>query len=201
MTGRRAKALARNESGATLVEFGLILLPLCVLLMGFLDLGYQSYVRSTLQGTLNDVARAASVEDPDLRASGDSIEEQIENAIIERMATLASGASYEVETSNYFRFSGVGRPERLTKDVNKNGRYDDGDCWLDTNPNEEFDEDGGRDGIGGADDVVFYTVTLTMPRLLPMAGLVGVAPDYSITVRTAMKSQPYANQAAPSEAC
>jgi Flp pilus assembly pilin Flp len=201
LTGRRPKVLARDESGATLVEFGFILVPLCVLLMGFLDLGYQSYVRSTLQGALNDVARVASVEDPEIGASGDTIEEQIENAIIDRMATLASGATYDVGTSSYFRFSDVGRPERLTKDVNKNGRYDDGDCWLDTNPNEEFDEDGGRGNIGGADDVVFYTVTLTMPRLLPMAGLVGAPPNYSITVRTAMKSQPYANQAVPAEAC
>lgn len=193
--------IVRDESGATLVEFALVLAPMCVVLCGALDLGYESYVQTVLQGTLNDVARKASVENPDLPSKTGTLEERIKSAITSRMSGLVSSGSYELKTSSYYGFDSVGRPERLITDVDKNGSWDEGDCWEDSNPNGNFDLDSGRSGVGGANDVVFYDVTLTMPRLLPMAGLLGFSNQYTINAKTALRSQPYANQQQPEVVC
>ena len=51
---------------------------------------------------------------------------------------------------NYYEFSGVGKPEKLTTDHNSNGQYDedDGDCWEDVNDNENYDLSAGRSRPG-----------------------------------------------------
>jgi Flp pilus assembly protein TadG len=196
---RLARAL-RDRRGATIVEFGFVIVPLSVVMLGFMDLGYQMYVRATLQGALNDVARAASVESPRLGGTG-TLEQRVRVALADRLSGMARGADIQVQTSSYYDYSAVGRPERLVTDVNNNGRYDPGDCWLDTNPNGRYDLNSGRSGIGGADDVVFYNVTFTMPRLFPMAGLLGVSRNYEIETSAAVKNQPWANQRQPDVVC
>ena len=197
----RSNRLAGDERGATVIEFALILVPLCIALLGFLDLGYRSYLRSVLQGGLNDVARKASVENPEFDSDAESLEERVHDALIEKMGGLAKNGSYEVEAKNYYDFAGVGKPERLTTDKNKNGNYDAGDCWQDTNANGSFDTDSGSTGIGGASDVVFYEVTLTTPRIVPIGSLLGVSDDMVLTAQTAIRSQPYADQREPEVKC
>jgi len=201
MTSRAILRLARDESGATIVEFAILLVPLLAMMLGFMELGYQSYVRSTLQGTLNDVARVAAVEDPDLGDEDLSLDERIEKHVTSRMSTLVESGTYDFKISNYKNFSAVGQPEALVTDVNSNGKYDDGDCWEDTNPNGEFDTDGARDGVGGADDVVVYEVTLSVPHLLPVENFVGAGNSFDVKAATLIRIQPYADQRRPEVAC
>lgn len=201
---RRRRSLNKivcDARGATLVEFGIIIGPLCVLLLGGLDLGYQSYLRSMLQGALNDVARSGSMEAPEFDCEGDSVQEKIGCVIQTRTDVVARNATYTIETKNFYEFSGVGRSEKLVTDYNNNGVYDAGDCFEDLNENGQYDQDAGREGLGGADDVAFYEVTLTMPRLFPMAGLLGVSDEYNITARSAIRNQPYARQRIPPTVC
>jgi hypothetical protein len=190
-----------DESGATIVEFAFVLLPLLIVLLGGLDVGYQAYVRSVLQGALYDVARSGSMEAPSLTCAGDTVEERIDCALRERSDTVARNATYEIEMSNFFDFSTVGRSEKLITDYNNNGRYNTGDCFVDLNGNGAFDQDAGREGVGGADDVVFYQVTLTMPRLLPTPEFLSLPENYEITAQTAIRNQPYARQATPPTVC
>lgn|SRR5690554_2424678 len=201
---RRARILprlARDTRGVTLVEFAIIAGPLCVLLLGGLDLGYQSYLRAMLQGALNDVARSGSMEAPELGCEGETVEDQVRCAIETKSDVVARNATYRIVTRNFYEFSGVGRSEKLVTDHNNNGVYDTGDCWEDLNENGRYDSNAGRDGMGGADDVAFYEVTLTMPRLFPMAGLLGVSDEYNITARAAVRNQPYARQRIPPTVC
>lgn len=194
--------LVRDHRGIAAVEFGIIVVPLMIVLLGALDLGYQSYVRAQLQGVLNDVARTATVENPDFSGyTGASIEDRIENAIEERVNNIARNASYTIEQSSFYEFSGVGNAEKLLSDYNGNGSYDTGDCFEDINRNGAFDLDAGDSGQGGADDVVYYEVTITMPRLVPVASLIGVPENYTITARTAVRNQPFADQAVPPTVC
>ena len=195
------RRLASDESGATIVEFALILVPMLIIILGFMELGYQSYVRSVLQGTLNDVARTATVETPELGDEALPLETRIENYVKERMHPLVAAGTYDFQIDNYQDFSGVGQPEALVTDVNKNGQYDSGDCWEDTNPNGTFDTDGARAGVGGADDVVVYDVTLSAPHLLPIGGFLGVPDHFNARARTMSKRQPYAQQGQPEVAC
>jgi Flp pilus assembly protein TadG len=84
------RRLGTDESGATIVEFALILVPMLMVILGFMELGYQSYVRSILQGSLNDVARTATVEDPNLGDAALPIETRIENRVMARMYPLVA---------------------------------------------------------------------------------------------------------------
>lgn len=198
------RSLRSDNRGIAATEFGLIVVPLMVILLGAFDLGYQSYVRAQLQGVLNDVARTAVVESPDFSGyAGESTEARIENAIEERVNNIARNATYTIEQTNFYEFSGVGNAEKLLTDINTNGVYDaaDGDCFEDINNNGVFDLDAGDSGLGGADDVVYYEVTVTMPRIVPVTGLIGVPNNYSITAQAAVRNQPYEDQAVPPTVC
>ncbi|MBC2777772.1 TadE/TadG family type IV pilus assembly protein [Parasphingopyxis marina] len=195
--------LSRETRGMAIVEFGFVVVPLMIVLLGAFDLGYQQYVKSQLQGVLDRVARTASVENPSFSEDGDTVEEQIENAVRERVNRIARSATYDIQQTNYYQFSGVGRSEKLVTDNDGDGTfdYDDGDCWEDLNANGSFDENAGRTGQGGADDVVFYEVTVTMPRIVPVMSLIGVPDEYNIIARTAIRNQPFADQAVPPVEC
>lgn len=196
------RRLGGDVRGATIVEFAIILVPLCVLLLGGLDLAYQSYLRSLLQGALNDVARSASVEAPSIECGGEgTLQERIDCEVRRKVNAVARNADYDVEVRNFYEFSGVGRSEKLVTDHNNNGEYDPGDCWEDLNENGEFDINAGREGVGGADDVVFYEVTINMPRIVPLGSLLSGGDRYNITARTAIRNQPYTRQRVPPTVC
>ncbi|MEG3596976.1 MAG: TadE/TadG family type IV pilus assembly protein [Pseudomonadota bacterium] len=192
------RRLGRDQRGATIVEFAVIAMPMCVLLMGGLELGYNSYVRSTLQGALHDAARVAAVENPILVTEGDTVEEQVANMIKETVAHVAPNAVVDVDQKSYFEFSSIGEPEKLMTDNNGNGKYDasDEDCFEDANGNGTFDPDSGKSGTnGGADDVVLYTAKVSAPRILPLDRLVpGVSEKVEYTLRAAVRNQPYGQQ-------
>ncbi|MEC7624746.1 MAG: TadE family protein, partial [Pseudomonadota bacterium] len=186
------------QRGATIVEFAVIAMPMCVLLMGGLELGYNSYVRSTLQGALHDAARVAAVENPILVTEGDTVEEQVANMIKDTVAHVAPNAVVDVDQKSYFEFSSIGEPEKLLTDNIGNGKYDasDEDCFEDANGNGTFDPDSGKSGTnGGADDVVLYTAKVSAPRILPLDRLVpGVSEKVEYTLRAAVRNQPYGQQ-------
>ena len=204
MSLRHLSARLKGDTrGATIVEFALIALPACVLLVGGLDVSYQGYVRAVMQGALNDTARRAAVEGPEFDAEGDTIEEQVENAIRAQVGTVARGATIQVTQTSYREFSSVGLPEKLVRDVEGNGVFDedDGDCWEDIDRDGEFDEEGGVEGRGGASDVVFYTATVGMPRLFPLHRLTSVPERMAMTLDTAVRNQPYTTQATAPTVC
>jgi Flp pilus assembly protein TadG len=203
MTRRFLRRLRRDERGVTIIEFGIIALPLCMLLMGGFDLGHQAYIKSVMQGALTDAARRASVQDPQFNSAGATTEERVANSIKDQLHAITPRATITVTESNFYDFSGIGNPEKLMTDVNGNGEYDadDNDCFSDLNENGKYDTDTGRDGVGGANDVAFYQATIVMPRLLPVAKLLGFSPNYEMTVATAVRNQPYGTQKTPPVVC
>lgn len=196
------RKLRRDKRGVSVVEFGLMIIPFTLVMVGLVDISYQMYVHSVFQGAANDAARIVSVESPNLGTSG-SLENRFKELVQARMQNIdMSGAAYTVKADTYNRYSDHGRPERLTRDVNGDGNYDSGDCWLDSNPNGTYDVAmSARSGVGGADDVVQFTVNLQMPRLVPVGRLWGDTNNLDMNVTTATKRQPFANQAVPAEAC
>jgi Flp pilus assembly pilin Flp len=98
-------------------------------------------------------------------------------------------------------FSAVGNPEKITSDTAPVGSYNVGDCYEDANRNNVYDASGGSTGIGGAEDVIYYQVDVTFPRLFPMAGLLGWSTNQSSTVKTIVRNQPYGAQATPPVRC
>lgn len=197
------RALLKDEQGATVLEFAFILLPMCVLLIGGLDLGYQSYARTMMQAALNDAARRATVENPQFSASGETTEAKIEAMIGEMVGHIAVDAEINVTRQSYFEFSDVGNSEKLMTDHNDNGEYDeeDGDCWEDANYNGQYDVDAGITGGGNANDVVFYSAAIAMPRLFPTDAFLPLPDTIEMTLETAVRNQPYGNQGAPVIVC
>lgn len=196
MIGRVAlrRRLHADERGATLLEFGLVAMPLCLFIMGVGDLGYQSYLRAVTQGVLDKAARAASVGTLDTT--------QIDSFINTQMQTINSkNGTTSVVKKSYYNFSRVGKPEKITSDTAPLGSYNSGDCFEDANGNGAYDASGGSTGLGGADDIVFYEVTVSMPRLFPMARLLGWSATQTTTANVTIRNQPWSNQASPTTLC
>ena len=54
------------------------------------------------------------------------------------------------------------------------------------------------DGLGGADDVVHYEVTVTYSRFFPLWKLIGLPHRTQASAATIMRSQPFGQQASRS---
>lgn len=190
-------SLRRDQSGATIVEFALILPVMCILMLGTLDLGYRSYVTSIVQGSLHEAARMATV--------GGVPTEDIEAHVRERLRDFSGEATVTTSTRSYADFNGVRTPETLTQDTAPIGQYNNGDCYRDENGNNQFDVDRGRTGVGGSEDVVFFEVTMRYPHIVPMASFLGNgwSDDVVITQNTVLRNQPFAgrNQAVAPVLC
>jgi len=180
-------ALRRDRSGATIIEFALILPVLSMLMLGVLDLGYRSYVTSVIQGSLHKAARLATV--------GTMTVPQIEARIANDLRHFSPGSTVTTETRSYFDFNGVNTPETITQDTAPEGEFNPGDCFEDVNNNGQFDLNRGRGGVGGAEDVVHFEVTMTYSRIVPIGGFIpGWSNDVTVTQNTVLRNQPFAGR-------
>lgn len=180
--------LRRDERGATIVEFALILPVMCVLLLGVIDLGYRSYVTSIIQGALHEAARMATV--------GNRTTAEIETHVENRLREFSNGATITTTTRSYVEFTNVRTPETITQDTAPVGQYNPGDCFEDANGNGAYDIDRGRGGLGGAEDVVHFEVEMTYPHIVPIGRFLGNgwSDDVVITQNTLLRNQPYAGR-------
>ena len=181
------RRLGRDAQGATIVEFAIILPVLSMLLLGTFDLGYRSYVGSIVQGSLHEAARIATVGGVPIA----TIETHVEN----RLQEFSRDATINVTSRSYSDFNGVRVAEPLTTDLAPVGTYNAAtDCYRDINGNGQFDTDRGKSGMGGSEDVVYFEVTMTYPRLFPVGSLLGWNDDVTITQNTLLRNQPYAGR-------
>lgn len=180
------RGLARDQSGATIVEFAMLLPVMCILIMGVLDLGYRSYVTSIVQGSLHEAARMATV--------GGVTTAEIETHVRDRLRDFSHEAEIETETKSYSDFNGVNVPEAITQDTAPLGSYNAGDCYADANNNSTYDLDRGKGGLGGAEDVVHFEVRMTYPRIVPIGSFLGWSDDIEIVQNTVLRNQPFAGR-------
>jgi Flp pilus assembly protein TadG len=185
---RPAGRIARDESGATLVEFGIVAPVMLLMLMGFFDLAQTEYARSVLQGSMQMAARNSTLQSG--LTSQSSIDAYVENQVA---PVVSRNPTYTVTRLSYTDFSDVGKAEPYT-DTNANGQYDRGECYIDINGNGQWDSDMGASGQGGADDAVLYTMTVTYKRLFPMATMLGWPANQTISASTVLRNQPYGTQ-------
>jgi Flp pilus assembly pilin Flp len=183
------KRLQRQDDGATLVEFAIIAPIFFALLLALFDLGQSVYVRSTLNGAMQEAGRNSGLE------SGFDNQGTIDQYVADQVHAVTADANIEFKRMNYRDFSQVGKPEDFI-DANKNGVYDDNECFTDANGNGEWDADMGANGLGGANDVVAYSATVTYERLFPLWNLLGLQPTTQVSATTIMRNQPFSTQAA-----
>lgn len=188
MSRHLLRRLARDTRGVSAVEFGLLALPFCFLLMGSFDIAYQAYVRAAAQGAVETLTRAITIQGADENDATADLKATIQK--------VASKADVAIERGSVSRFSQFGAMERLTLDANNNGVLDKSDCW------EDVDNNGirntvsvGANSIGGADDIVRYNVTVTYDRLFPIWKMIGVTDKATVSAATLIRRQPYEAQA------
>jgi Flp pilus assembly protein TadG len=188
---------ARDTRGATLLEFALLTPVMLMMIMGLGDLLYQAYTQSILTGAFQKAGRDSGLE------GGTANTATIDKSVIAAMAPIVKNLSYNCAPSgtaatwcttrkNYDTFSEVA-PEPFV-DTNGNGIRDPGECFTDENGNGSWDTDPGNDGQGGASAVILYTMTITYPRIFPVAGLFKWPKTQTISASTLLKNQPYASQ-------
>lgn len=186
MTVRKLRTLWRDRRGATVIEFAIVSPVMLLLIMGLGDLLYQGYAQSILNGALQKAARDSGIE------GGSAITSTIDTKVETIVRKIAPGASFATTRKSYDTFSEAA-PEPFT-DGNGNGVRNSGECFTDVNGNGAWDADPGAAGQGGASAVTVYTMTATYPRLFPVARLIGLSSNQTISATTLLKNQPYATQ-------
>lgn len=196
MTGASsfARRFKGDQRGAAISEFALILLPLCLLLFGGLEMGYQIYVRSVLLGAMERATRLTTLQTVDSTA----VETDIE-ATVKR---VAPNATVLTTKGSFLQYSQINAMERLTKDTNNNATLDSGDCWEDVDDNGARNiVTAGKTGIGGADDIVRYNTVVTYNRILPIYRFIGIGSTATLTATTMTRRQPYELQSTLTPKC
>lgn len=183
---RRPLRICGDARGATLVEFAFIFPILLIALLGMFDLGHQFYARAVLNGALGDVARIATVG----KTSGADIDASLQR----RLKPFASGQEVTIAKKSYSEYAKVKRPETITTDTAPLNQYNASDCFEDANGNGTYDTDRGKSGLGGADDIINYEVTMTYPRITPMSRMLGWNSNVVVRASIPVRNQPFAAQ-------
>jgi len=182
------KRAANDKRGVTVVEFGLIAPTFLMLLLGVFDMGYNVYARAILDGAVQKAGRDSALE------TGTSASSALDSAVKETLGPLSNGATLGYVRLNYRDFAKVGLPEDYD-DINNNGQRDGGECFTDENANGVWNADIGKNGVGGARDVVLYTVSMTYDRKFPLYRFIGLSNTATISSATVLRNQPYGDQA------
>lgn len=156
-----ADRLRRDRSGATIVEFALVLPVMMILLCGAVEVNNLLFARIMLEGAVVDAARIATASLESTQAERDSaMRTSIGKAM--RFFPIQAGRSITIQTKVFHDFS-TAYPEPY-QDPNKNGKYDLGEPYTDRNKNGVWDAGTPIAGssMGGAGDVV--SVTATYPK-------------------------------------
>jgi len=182
----RVRSLLRDRRGGPTAEFAMTLPAVLLLGLGFGDLAYQAYLESVLTGAVQKAGRDSTIQGAATQTS------QIDQNVINIVKSAAPQATFVSSRENYDNYTEIG-PEPFT-DTNHNGVRDKGECYSDVNGNGQWDSDPGVAGQGGANDVTYYKMQVTFPRLFPFAWLIGWSQKVTISASTILKNQPYATQ-------
>ncbi|MCW5646311.1 MAG: pilus assembly protein [Sphingopyxis sp.] len=178
------RRLRRSEQGNAIVEFALTAPLFLLILMGIFDFSWQIYGKQVLQGAVSKAARDATLESNAINQAA------LDTKVRQKVLNVFKNGDVTFERKSYDSYSEVGQPEAFT-DSNKNGRYDAGECFEDVNGNSSWDADRGATGNGGAEDVVLYTATLEIERVLPVWKMLGQSQTSRIQATTVLRNQPY----------
>jgi Flp pilus assembly pilin Flp len=179
---------ARQEKGASVMEFGLIAPVVVLMMLGTMDAGHSYYVRTVLDGAMQDVARDSSLQNSDIT----KIDEKIKKIVL----VVAPGATVLPNRRYYKTFSAAATPSEEFTDTS----YDlDGICnnnepFVDVNRNAIWDRELGDSGQGGTQDVVILNTTVTFKRLFPLGALLGFPNEITISSNSILANQPYGTQ-------
>jgi Flp pilus assembly pilin Flp len=184
------RRLRDDDQGSALIEFAFVAPVLLTFIMAGMDVGYRSFITSTLQGAVQKAGRDSALE------SGAQQTTIIDNKVKNMVKPIVDNGTFTFERKFYSSLTKAGQAENFT-DTNNNGVRNPGECFDDENGNGVWDTDGGRGGQGGAKDIVVYTAKVSYPRLFPIYGMLGWSSVQEVKATTVLRNQPYGTQATP----
>ena len=184
--------LLEDERGVAAVEFGITATAFLALLMGGFDVGHTLYMQTVLQGTVQKAARDLTLSSGTETAQQLAVDARV-RASVRRLNASLTDNDIQIARQSYANFTTAqaAQPE----DANQDGVCSPGEVWVDRNFNNIYDSKGGSTGQGGAKDVVVYSVTVSYPRLFPVARLIGLSETVTLNATTVLANQPYGDQA------
>ena len=191
---RLLRRLRHDARGSYVIEFALLSLPMMTLLAGGVEIGYYAYAKAHVEGALRQVAREAT--------TGTSTAEELDTLLKSKIDLLIT-PHVTIEKRSYTAFSDVNQPEPLVSDAEPlGGTPGTGDCYVDINNNDRWDEDRGAGGLGGAEDIIYYGVSVDYPMLFPAFGstLGGTGGKMKVDANAVLKNEPYGDVDTPSPA-
>lgn len=177
--------LTAAQDGVAVVEFALVAPILLLLVIGVLDVGQMLYGQVLLNGAAQTTGRNATLEGADISSQDANIAAIVSPAL--------PGVTIKVTRSSYFDFTDVGRAEKWN-DTNNDGTCDNGESYVDENGNGNWDADIGKNGNGGADDVVVQTITATYSPIFKVPFMPSKWAQRTLTATSVRKNQPYSLQ-------
>jgi Flp pilus assembly pilin Flp len=196
--GRRPlPALARDQRGATIVEFAMIAPVMGILLLGAFDVAHTLYMRAVLQGIVQKVGRDSTLE----TGLDTTTQATLDAKVTAQAKALSNNATVTITRQWYRTFSNAAAAkfEPFT-DTNGNGTCDGpqgstpGEPYEDNNGNGHWDATGGNLSQGGAKDAVVYKVSVTYPRMFPVYRIIGGGTTTTVVAQTVLRNQPYGDQ-------
>jgi len=183
----------RDQSGVTIVEFGLVSPVLIMMLMGMFDVGHALYMTASLQGSVQKAARDSTLQSNDTPAAQAALD-----ALITRQVKTLDSQAQVATSRRYFKDYNAAATPQLEQwsDTDKDGKCDHGEAFQDANGDGVWDVNNGGAGGGGAQDRTVYTVTVTYPRLFPFYRFVGLSSTNTLSATTVLANQPYGDQPA-----
>lgn len=186
---RRPITLLRQFSaanrGVAATEFGLMAPVFLLLLAGTYDLAHMMYARALFAGAVEKAARDSALENGNTTAADQKVKDTI-RPVIPDVTLFTSRLSY-------YDFADIKRAEKFT-DANRDGTCNNNEVYIDENSNSVFDIDIGRQGNGGASDVVQYTVTATYTPLFKVPFFPAAWNQRQLNATAIKKNQPYGLQ-------
>lgn len=187
----RDRSILGNQDGAVAVELAFALPVVILLLVGCFELGGIMITEILMEGAVRQASRVGMTN---FNANGLTRQQTILKILDKDTMGFVDINKAVVTQLVYDSFNDIGKPEPLTVDVNGNGVYDeaDGDQYTDINGNAQWDADMGAAGLGGAGDVVVYTVKYTYASLTGiLSPLFGKDGTITLTASTAIRNEPF----------
>ncbi len=180
---RRLRRFVRDRRGVAAIEFAILAIPLFVVIMGGIEFGFMMFAKARLGGILERAARMATTGSEDTNGvDGTAID-----AMVRRELALTRTAQVIIDKTYYDSFDQVRQPEEKNT-AGTTAPY----CWTDVNGNQKWDADPVRTGIGGANDIINYKVTLRYAALFPLVTkLVTKNAQIDLQAQATLQNEPF----------
>ena len=195
---RWTPGLLRCARGAMALEYVLATPLFLSITATVFEFSYDAYLRTQIEGIISQGARDITLES----ASSADARAELDAQIGDEIRQLAPQAVVNFQLESFRSYARARDPAEPFIDANNNGRCDHGESYEDTNGDGSYSLNSAINGLGGADDVAVYTITVSYQRLLGAFGIMGLQPQGQLSATRMFRIQPYsATQAVVVRTC